>query len=327
MKRHVDIGANILALVDFPYPVVPIVRCHHENWDGSGYPAGVAGTDIPIGARILSVVDCFDALTSDRPYRRRLSTADALQILLDRRGTMYDPEVVDTFLRIHGEVVVSEGEHHERVEVLQQINRSLQSPPRIEEPSSFTCTGVGATGEVLAFVSLARMTAGEGSVADVLALANNLVRHLSPGASGAIHLVSESGDRLSVANAFGPAAPLLERLSMGFGEKLTGWVASNRHPILNSDAALDLGEHAAQANPPLVSSISVPLQAGETLVGVLTMYSSSREAFSEDLGRVLQMVAPHIATALHAKSHQPGQLRPQSASSRDLKLVKASRRA
>ena len=71
MKRHVDVGADILSLVEFPYPVVPIVQCHHENWDGSGYPRGVAGEDIPIGARILSVVDCFDALTSDRPYRRR----------------------------------------------------------------------------------------------------------------------------------------------------------------------------------------------------------------------------------------------------------------
>ncbi len=71
MKLHVTVGADILTAIDFPYPVVPIVRCHHENWDGTGYPAGLRGTDIPIGARILSVVDCFDALTSDRPYRSR----------------------------------------------------------------------------------------------------------------------------------------------------------------------------------------------------------------------------------------------------------------
>ena len=73
MKRHVDVGADILSLVEFPYPVVPIVRCHHESWDGSGYPRGVRGEDIPIGARILSVVDCFDALTSDRPYRAAMT--------------------------------------------------------------------------------------------------------------------------------------------------------------------------------------------------------------------------------------------------------------
>ena len=86
MKLHASVGADILSAIDFPYPVVPIVRHHHENWDGTGYPERLRGTDIPIGARILSVVDCFDALTSDRPYRPRLSDEEAVRILLDRRG-------------------------------------------------------------------------------------------------------------------------------------------------------------------------------------------------------------------------------------------------
>ena len=98
MKLHASVGADILSAIDFPYPVVPIVRHHHENWDGSGYPEGLSGANIPIGARILSVVDCFDALTSDRPYRPRLSDEDAIRIVKDRRGNMYDPLVVDTFL-------------------------------------------------------------------------------------------------------------------------------------------------------------------------------------------------------------------------------------
>ena len=104
MKLHVDVGADILSLVDFPYPVVPIVRCHHENWDGTGYPRGVAGEDIPIGARILSVVDCFDALTSDRPYRRRMTDEAALDILRERSGRMYDPRVVDTFIKVYRDI-------------------------------------------------------------------------------------------------------------------------------------------------------------------------------------------------------------------------------
>src|SRR4029077_19228163 len=87
--------------IEFPYPVVPIVRHHHENWDGTGYPAGLKGTEIPIGARILAVVDCFDALTSDRPYRPKLSDEEAIEILKERRGTMYDAMVVDTFLHVH----------------------------------------------------------------------------------------------------------------------------------------------------------------------------------------------------------------------------------
>ena len=82
MKRHADIGADLLSSVRFPYPVVPIVRHHHEAWDGSGYPSGIARTDIPLGARILSVVDCFDA-HSDRPYRPRLEKDEAFRIWLN----------------------------------------------------------------------------------------------------------------------------------------------------------------------------------------------------------------------------------------------------
>ena len=104
MKLHASVGADILSAIDFPYPVVPIVRHHHESWDGSGYPAGLKSTDIPIGARILSVVDCFDALTSDRPYRPRLSTDEAIRILIERRGSMYDPLIVDTFVRVHADI-------------------------------------------------------------------------------------------------------------------------------------------------------------------------------------------------------------------------------
>jgi HD-GYP domain-containing protein (c-di-GMP phosphodiesterase class II) len=98
MKTHSSVGDDILAAIDFPYPVVPIVRHHLENWDGSGYPDGLIGTEIPIGARILAVVDCFDALTSDRPYRSRLPVDEAVVILTARRGSMYDPLIVDVFI-------------------------------------------------------------------------------------------------------------------------------------------------------------------------------------------------------------------------------------
>ena len=107
MKRHASIGADILSKVGFPYPVEPIVRHHHENWDGSGYPDGLSGNDIPLGARILSVVDCFDALTSDRPYRRELSGDVALDIIRSRRGSMYDPDVVDAFIENYSDLAVA----------------------------------------------------------------------------------------------------------------------------------------------------------------------------------------------------------------------------
>src|SRR6185436_6368323 len=105
MKIHPVVGAEILERVQFPYPVGPIVRSHHEKWDGSGYPDGLKGAEIPLGARILAVVDCFDALTSDRPYRRRMTEPEALTIIADRRGQMYDPVVVDAFMASHRRIM------------------------------------------------------------------------------------------------------------------------------------------------------------------------------------------------------------------------------
>src|SRR2546429_5731368 len=98
MKMHTIVGAKILGRVDFPYPVVPIVRHHHERWDGGGYPDGLKGEEIPLTALILNVVDCFDALREDRQYRRGLSRAEALEFLLKNSGSQYDPRVVGLFI-------------------------------------------------------------------------------------------------------------------------------------------------------------------------------------------------------------------------------------
>jgi putative nucleotidyltransferase with HDIG domain len=100
VKQHAVIGADILSAMPFPGPLALIVRHHHENWDGTGYPDGLRGDAIPLGARVLAIVDCYDALTSDRPYRRSLSHERATAMILERRGTMYEPEIADAFLRI-----------------------------------------------------------------------------------------------------------------------------------------------------------------------------------------------------------------------------------
>ena len=94
MKIHPVVGAEILERVNFPYPVVPIVRSHHEKWDGSGYPYGLKGKEIPIGARILAAVDCLDALASDRQYRRALPLEEAMAKVASESGTSFDPAVV-----------------------------------------------------------------------------------------------------------------------------------------------------------------------------------------------------------------------------------------
>src|SRR6202040_1805026 len=99
MKIHPIVGAEILERVQFPYPVVPIVRAHHEKWDGSGYPYGLKGDEIPIGARILAAVDCLDALASDRQYRRALPLDEAMKVVQKESGTSFDPRVVEVLTK------------------------------------------------------------------------------------------------------------------------------------------------------------------------------------------------------------------------------------
>ncbi len=108
IKQHVTVAAQILAHVDFPYPVASVVRHHHERWDGTGYPDGLKGDAIPIGARIVAVVDSYDALTSHRPYRPAVSGDQALQMIVERRGSVYDPTVVDAFVSVMGDLAATE---------------------------------------------------------------------------------------------------------------------------------------------------------------------------------------------------------------------------
>ena len=303
MKLHVDVGADILSLVDFPYPVVPIVRCHHENWDGSGYPRGVSGEDIPIGARILSVVDCFDALTSDRPYRAAMSSEQAFDILRERSGKMYDPRVVDTFIAIQPRIAPDEADASARQHVIQQIVRSGKTSPAPVVDAAAAVSPSSVPDDVLAFVSLSRLASGEPTMADVLALASTLLRDTAAPSTAAWYILDPATGALTVSHASGPAADVFRGLSIPVGSRLSGWVAAHRQAIVNSDPALDLGAQAA-VSPALQSCLSVPLVTGESLVGVLTLYSAQPKAFNDDQGRLVQMIAPHVANAVSRARRQ-----------------------
>jgi PAS domain S-box-containing protein/putative nucleotidyltransferase with HDIG domain len=102
MQRHPRLGYELLSPIGFLRPAIDIPYCHHEGWDGSGYPRGLRGEEIPLSARIFAAADVFDALTSDRPYRSAWAPARALQYLAERAGTQFDPRVVKAFLELHG---------------------------------------------------------------------------------------------------------------------------------------------------------------------------------------------------------------------------------
>jgi putative nucleotidyltransferase with HDIG domain len=300
MKLHASVGADILSSIDFPYPVVPIVRHHHENWDGSGYPTGLKGTDIPIGARILAVVDCFDALTSDRPYRPKLSDEDALRILKQRRGTMYDPLIVDTFERVHRELApcasawvdtpssgdVTAARNDQIINGLDDITASADEMSTLHE--------------------LARALAGQASIQDSVDIIARHLRRLIPSSQTVFYLYDADKDELEAKHAFGSMSSLLIGVRIQLGERLSGWVAANRQTIVNSDPTLDLGDIARSMFPRLRSCLSTTLIAEDQLVGVLTLYSDVSEAFDDDHRRVLESVAQHVGHTLRRAAEFDG---------------------
>jgi putative nucleotidyltransferase with HDIG domain len=295
MKSHVAIGAEILSAIHFPYPVVPIVEAHHENWDGSGYPRGIAGDAIPIGARILSVVDCFDALTTNRPYRAAMREKEALAVLLERRGTFYDPDVVDTFIRVYRDLAPGEPQPQ-----LQQALRHIRpaprepiAPPRVQ-PTAVAAAAqqVDSSEELLAFVSLARVTSGTPRMTDVGALAWSHLRLLAPGASLALFVIDQAQRTLVAEYSAGPAADILAGMSMSHGQRVSGWVAANARTMVNADALLDFGREQGG----LRWALSIPLVADGVVAGVMSLYS--QHAFAEVCSRQLEMIAPHLAVAV-----------------------------
>ena len=300
MKRHAPIGAEILSSIEFPYPVVPIVRHHHENWDGTGYPDRLKGEEIPLGARLLSVVDCFDALTSDRPYRRAMTDEQALAILKDRRGIMYDPTVVDAFMADYKRIMPeSSAEPHPATRAIGDA-RALD---REEQAAGQPAQAEAALGdELLAITSLSRALTGDAKVADVGALLWTILRSVLPCETMGIFLPDVETDEIALRYVAGAHAASLRGTRRATGGGIAGWVAVNTRPAVNADPSLDLGFRIGEITPPLRSCLAVPLVDGESLVAVLALYRMQRTAFSEDDVRLVELLAPRLAMSLATAS-------------------------
>jgi putative nucleotidyltransferase with HDIG domain len=290
MKTHAAIGADILASIDFPYPVEPIVRYHHEMWNGQGYPEGISGNAIPIGARILSVVDCYDALTSDRPYRRALTPEQAVAVLAERRGSQYDPRVVDTFIAARGRLMdasdsraLSEAHVTKEADIREVVLVAAQD---VDEPVAH---GVLAPSPQL------------NDDGCVLLTLQAIAHYLETEAPDSVAVVyTHDIDRASLTASHVSSAEhefLLRGVSMALGERLSGWVGANRQTMVNSDPALDLGDLAGTWTPRLRGSFAIPLMSNDTLLGVLTIYTPNRQGLTP--GQI------HTVTVLVADGLEP----------------------
>ncbi len=269
MKRHAAAGAEILSAIKFPYPVVPIVRHHHENWDGTGYPDGLRGTDIPIGARILAVVDCFDALTSDRPYRRSLTDREAMEILMQRRGSMYDPLVVDTFAVVKDKLAEAHFGEQKTTETLDVIQSALAADSRFP---------------------------GRMLDEDFLTASKTVLTSLQDATSAtfAILFIRDSNrDEAFVASTSNSDRSLASR-TMPLGSGVSGWVIANGRSMINADASLDFMSLAVR--PHVSRCTAVPIEVRGETVGALACYLADPRGFNERDVAVMEKIASTFDT-------------------------------
>jgi putative nucleotidyltransferase with HDIG domain len=291
MKMHAKIGADILSPIGFPFPVVPIVRHHHENWDGTGYPDGLHGEQIPIGARILSVVDCFDALTSDRPYRRAFSVEKAIAIIRERSGVMYDPKVVDALIANKDEIAAHVEQGSAAAATVTETIAHARQAARTDDAavSGVIVNLAGRLGEIV----------GRHRDLDALcrALDDELSRRL-PGMTIVVYQYDPQLDGLFARAAAGVHGEAVEGLTIGLGLRLTGWVGAHRTTIANSEAALDLGNIASQLRPLPHLCLSTPIVDDERLAGVLTLYSTTPAPFTGTDVALVEMLARLMAPRL-----------------------------
>jgi len=306
IKEHASIGADLLSVIRFPYPVVPIVRHHHEFWNGKGYPSGISGTDIPLGARILSVVDCFDALTSDRPYRPRLSRDEAFAILRERRGSMYDPLVVDRFVGAFDDIhplAVAAGEQ------ARSLIPGVQADQWAVAAGALPLRQIRASAEdsALSF-EVRRALLGASSPQEAFLHVARYIRQQTPATLCALFRPEPGSDLLTCVQASGEGAELLLGFSIRTGERITGWAAAHRQTICNSDPTLDFGNIVKSFRCQPKSTLAAPILDTDSTLGVVTAYALTQEAFSNDHRHTIDEIVVHLGRSLRESEKEEKRL-------------------
>jgi len=312
MKIHPLVGAEILERVRFPYPVVPIVRAHHEKFDGSGYPQGLRGTQIPIGARILAAVDFLDALASDRQYRRALPLAEAMARLKEESGKSFDPQVVKVLERRYVELeqlVRDRTSNYEKTKLSTDM-KDLGSDRAIVPAAGFAAQGqrqvpersflssiAAARQEAQTLFELSQDLGASLSLGETLSVFSVKLRRTIP--YDAISIYVRHGDELIPEYVNGDNFRLFASLRIPVGQGLSGWVAQNLKPILNGNPSVEPG----YLNDPskystLMSALAVPLEGLEGVVGVVALYHAEKDFFTSDHLRILLAVSSKMALAI-----------------------------
>ncbi len=328
MKIHPVVGADILERVRFPYPVVPIVRSHHEWWNGTGYPDGLRGEEIPIGARVLSAVDCFDALVSDRPYRKGMSVGEALDTVKRMSGVQFDPKVVAvldrlyarlgdeevvedrTFTPLRTDIEVWRGEapaagfEEGRVPAFAMHPLGSEATLRKERSDNASLNLIAAASqEAQTLFEMSQSLGVSLSLTETISVMASRLHRLIPFASCALYV--KAGDTLALRYVDGENAKAFSSEPVPMGEGISGWVAQSGKPILNGNASVETSYKSKfGCSGELLSALSIPLLTLEKEVfGVLTLYAMTADSFQRDHLRILQAMSSKLSLSVQNSLH------------------------
>jgi diguanylate cyclase (GGDEF)-like protein/putative nucleotidyltransferase with HDIG domain len=288
VQAHPQVGADIIGTVPFPYPVAPLILSHHERWDGRGYPHGLKGDDIPLGARVLCLVDYFGALTSARPYHEPMAVDAAVSLIEQEAGKALDPRAVEAFLRVLPRV-------REEAEGSGKINAA----PRGTTTSTVFDDIAVAHGEIYALYQIAQTMGTSLGVSDSMAHIASKLTTLVPFSACTLFLHDQATETLRCRFATGTDFELMQQLTLKSGQGLQGWVARNRRSLVNARPSSDL--EAAGSNLPtsLQSALVCPLVFENRAIGTLAVYHTTASFYQEDHRRLLDRVCEQAAAVIN----------------------------
>ncbi len=295
LKIHPEIGAQIIQQAGFPRLVSTIVHAHHERWDGTGYPAGLKGAQIPVEARVLAAVDMLLALSTDRHYRRAIPLDEAMEIVAREAGKGLDPVVVSRLRQVYRELDRQAGSMRAGRSSL-AVGGAETVPAGMELPTFLRAIAEARREEqmVLEFTQIL------GSSLDLDETLNELSRRLHNRLEfETMVLFLRQGDRLEAAFVEGQHFSLFHNLSLQMMSGITGHVAATLRPVLNAPPTEDPISHR---NPVAASSLKsamiIPLDGPNGLVGTLNLYSTRHLAFSSAQLSLLTSIASKLAVTV-----------------------------
>lgn len=298
MRVHPEVGAELLESIPFPYPVAPIVRHHHERWDGHGYPDGLTGMAIPRGARILAAVDSYDALTSDRPYRKALRGEDAVAFLSRESGRFFDPEVIQVLLEHLEANSIGMPESAEPTE------SSHETSPAKPEEETTRGSLPRAQQELRILYEICRAGSNDLTFDEYITLVACKLSPLVPYRSLVVYFVDDAEPLLRAGFAIGEGSDKLGLMTIPMGERVSGWAARQRRACIGNDHKSPLARDGSRSDleewsedstiGDLGSTLAAPINVAGSTLGVLTLYDHAERRFTADERRLLVRVAGHV---------------------------------